>query len=86
MPACHAGDRGFKSRPDRHLYYIQGFVAQLVEQRIEDPCVAGSTPAEATILSLAHLGIFFSDKIGVRGYYANLQSRYNQRPTLLSII
>jgi hypothetical protein len=32
------------------------------------------------------LGIFFSDKIGVRGYYANLQSRNNQRPTLLSII
>ena len=25
-----------------------GFVAQLVEQRPEEPCVAGSSPAEAT--------------------------------------
>ena len=42
MPACHAGDRGFKSRRDRI-----GLVAQLVEQWIEAPCVGGSIPSRA---------------------------------------
>jgi hypothetical protein len=42
MPACHAGDRGFDSRRDRHLY---GSVAQSVEQRTENPCVGGSIPS-----------------------------------------
>ena len=41
MPACHAGDRGFDSRRDRHYNY--GSVAQLVEQWIEAPCVGSST-------------------------------------------
>ena len=45
MPACHAGDRGFKSRPDRHYY---GSVAQLVEQWTENPCVASSILARTT--------------------------------------
>ena len=44
-PACHAGDRGFDSRRDRHYYY--GSVAQLVEQWIEAPCVGGSIPSRA---------------------------------------
>ena len=43
MPACHAGEHEFESRTDRH-----GFIAQSVEQRTENPCVAGSIPAEAT--------------------------------------
>ncbi len=48
MPACHAGGRGFESRPDRHSY---GSVAQLVEQWTENPCVGGSIPSRATIFN-----------------------------------
>ena len=44
MLACHAGDRGFKSRPDRFSY---GLVAQLVEHLIEAQGVGGSIPSQA---------------------------------------
>ena len=44
--ACHAEDRGFEPRWNRHF----GFIAQSVEQGTENPCVAGSIPAGATIL------------------------------------
>ena len=47
MPACHAGDRRFDSRLDRH--FRKGLVAQSVEQRTENPCVGGSIPSQATI-------------------------------------
>ena len=57
-PACHAGGRGFKSLPSRHY----AFVAQLVEQRTENPRVTGSIPVEGTTergafrsASVAHL-------------------------------
>ena len=43
--ACHAKDRGFEPRRNRHY----GFIAQSVEQGTENPCVAGSIPAGATI-------------------------------------
>jgi hypothetical protein len=41
MPPCHGGDRQFKSDPGRHNF---ASVAQLVEQRTENPCVHGSIP------------------------------------------
>ena len=44
--ACHAEDREFDSRRNRHYF---GFVAQSVEQRTENPCVTGSIPVGATI-------------------------------------
>ena len=52
-PACHAGGRGFKSLPRRHLF---ASVAQLVEQGTENPRVVGSIPTGGTIFAdLAHL-------------------------------
>ena len=47
--ACHAEDREFNSRRDRHIYFF-GSVAQSVEQGTENPCVGGSIPLGATIL------------------------------------
>ena len=38
MPPCHGGGRGFESHPGRHY----ASVAQLVEQRTENPCVHSS--------------------------------------------
>ncbi len=45
MPACHAGDREFDSRQLRHFFAT---VAQLVEQRTENPRVVGSIPTRGT--------------------------------------
>ena len=62
-PACHAGGRGFKSLPSRHLLSFEKLasyllallkernasVAQLVEQRTENPRVVGSIPTLGTV-------------------------------------
>ena len=51
--ACHARGRGFEPHPSRHSY---ASVAQLVEQRTENPRVVGSIPTEGTnFAGLAHL-------------------------------
>ena len=50
-PACHAGGRGFKSLPSRQYSRVSRLyasVAQLVEQRTENPRVVGSIPTGGT--------------------------------------
>ena len=54
-PACHAGGRRFESVRGRHNASVQSFgsaryasVAQLVEQRTENPRVVGSIPTGGT--------------------------------------
>ena len=53
-PACHAGGRGFEPHPGRQLH---ASVAQLVEQRTENPRVVGSIPTGGT--SGTHIGAAF---------------------------
>ena len=50
--ACHARGRRFEPVPGRHFAQI----AQLVEQRTENPRVAGSIPALGTICGLSSSG------------------------------
>ena len=51
--ACHARGRRFEPVPGRHFFiygnFTNGFIAQLVEQRTENPRVSGSIPLQATI-------------------------------------
>ena len=46
--ACHARGRGFESHPGRHFFSVYASVAQLVEQRTENPRVVGSIPTGGT--------------------------------------
>ena len=49
--ACHARGRRFEPVPGRHFFIqnqIIGLIAQLVEQRTENPRVSGSIPLQAT--------------------------------------
>ena len=51
--ACHARGRRFEPDPGRHLF---ASVAQLVEQRTENPRVVGSIPTGGTMYAdVAHL-------------------------------
>ena len=45
------------------LLSLYGFIAQLVEQRTENPCVTGSIPVEATIKNLELIEVLFFIKI-----------------------
>ena len=46
--ACHARGRGFEPHPGRQPILGYAFVAQLVEQRTENPRVDGSIPSGST--------------------------------------
>ena len=46
--ACHARGRGFEPLPGRHFTRQFASVAQLVEQRTENPRVVGSIPTGGT--------------------------------------
>ena len=52
--ACHARGRRFEPVPGRHFPFA--FVAQLVEQRTENPRVVGSIPTEGTICGCSSSG------------------------------
>ena len=60
--ACHARGRGFEPLPGRHFFFSlslaldYAFVAQLVEQRTENPRVVGSIPTEGTICGFSSSG------------------------------
>ena len=64
--ACHARGRRFEPVPGRHFFYAS--VAQLVEQRTENPRVVGSIPTGSTISAdLAHLVERHLAKVEVAG-------------------
>ena len=64
-----------------------GRIAQLVEQRTENPCVAGSIPGLATTFSLANKGdIGALKKIPrLRGKFAIVSSFLQRFPTRVNI-
>ena len=53
-PPCHGGGRGFEPHPGRHLFFAS--VAQLVEQRTENPRVVGSIPTGGTTCGFSSFG------------------------------
>ena len=72
--ACHARGRGFEPHPSRHSY---ASVAQVVEQRTENPRVVGSIPTGGTIYAdLAHLVERHLAKVEVAGSSPVIRSNY----------
>ena len=72
--ACHARGRGFEPHPSRHSQYAS--VAQLVEQRTENPRVVGSIPTGGTISAdLAHLVERHLAKVEVAGSSPVIRSK-----------
>ena len=77
--ACHARGRGFESHPGRQPKG-QASVAQLVEQRIENPRVVGSIPTGGTIFAdLAHLVERDLAKVEVAGSSPVIRSKQMSR-------
>ena len=73
-PPCHGGGRGFEPPLGRHCYHAS--VAQLVEQRTENPRVVGSIPTGGTIYAdLAHLVERHLAKVEVAGSSPVIRSR-----------
>ena len=81
--ACHARGRGFEPHPGRQF----AFVAQLVEQRTENPRVVGSIPTEGTISAgLAHLVERDLAKVEVASSSLVTRSRRNPQKSLICAV
>ena len=81
--ACHARGRGFEPHSGRQF----AFVAQLVEQRTENPRVVGSIPTEGTISAgLAHLVERHLAKVEVASSSLVTRSRRNPQKSLVGAV
>ena len=93
--ACHARGRGFEPHPSRQsrdnlTNHQSASVAQLVEQRTENPRVVGSIPTGGTTYAdLAHLVERHLAKVEVAGSSPVIRSRKprsSERGFLYSIL
>ena len=82
--ACHARGRGFEPHPSRHFSsHLSASVAQLVEQRTENPRVVGSIPTGGTIYAdLAHLVERHLAKVEVAGSSPVIRSKRSRSSDL----
>ena len=75
--ACHARGRRFEPVPGRHFSCANALVAQLVEQRTENPCVDGSIPSGGTkVADVAHLVERHLAKVEVAGSSPVIRSSF----------
>src|SRR5690554_4970588 len=85
IPACHAGGRGFESRPLRQLF--PGWLAQLGEHRPYKARVAGSIPAPPTSFEEKQILqdlLFFRLQESLTGY-ADIKNRELDAPGFSSL-